>query len=90
VVSDYKFLTFRLHLGQVKHQDVCNVTDTISTETTANLQALQKQRLKQPPLKIPAIDVGKTSGIYNLTPWSTNLEDTKYIYAGCESLNQYM
>ena len=40
--------------------------------------AFQKQQLKQPPLKIPATVASKTSGIQNLRPRSTSLEDSIY------------
>jgi hypothetical protein len=40
--------------------------------------ALQKQQLKQPPLKMTAIDASKTSGSCNLRPWPTSPEDTIY------------
>ena len=52
--------------------------------------ALQKQQLKQPPLKMPDKDAGDTSGIHNLRPQPTSREDTIYIDAGHESLNQYI
>jgi hypothetical protein len=38
---------------------------------------------------MPATDAGETSGIRNLWPPPTSLEDTIYTYAGRESLNQY-
>ena len=50
---------------------------------------LQKQFLKQPPLKMPATDAGETSGIYSLRSRPTSLEDTLHVDAGRESLNQY-
>ena len=40
--------------------------------------ALQKQQLKQPPLKMPATDACETSGIFNLRPWPTSPKDTTY------------
>ena len=42
----------------------------------------------QQQLKMPATDAGETSGICNLRPWPTSPEDTIYIDAGSESLNQ--
>ena len=39
---------------------------------------------------MPATDVGETSGSHNLKPWPTSPEDTMYIDAGLESLNQYI
>jgi hypothetical protein len=38
---------------------------------------------------MPATDAGETSGTYNLRPRPTSPEDTIYIDAGRESLNQY-
>jgi len=40
------------------------------------------------PPKMPATEAGETSGIYNLRPQPNNPEDTIYIDAGLESLNQ--
>jgi len=38
---------------------------------------------------MPATDADETSGTHNLRPRPTSLEDTMYIDAGRESLNQY-
>ena len=38
---------------------------------------------------MPATDAGEMSGICNLIPWPTSLEDIIYIGAGRDSLNQY-
>ena len=77
MVSGYKFLTFRLHLWQASLELAAS---TVASEVL--LLPLQKQQLKQPPLKIPATDAGETSGIFNLRPRPTSPED-----AGRENLN---
>ena len=46
-------------------------------------------RVEQPPLKMPATDAGETPGICNLRPRPTSPEDTIYIDARLESLDQY-
>jgi hypothetical protein len=52
--------------------------------------SLQKQQLKQPPLKMPAKDAGETSGTHDLRQQPISPEDTMYIDTGRESLNQYI
>ena len=47
------------------------------------------QHLKQPPLKMPATDAGETSRTRNPRPRPSSPEDTIYIDAGREGLNQY-
>ena len=49
-----------------------------------------KTAVEAAPLKMAATDVGKTSGTHNLRPRPTSPEDTLYIDAGRESLNQYI
>ena len=78
VVSSYEFLTFRLHLWKE------------SSEVLLELLFTSETAVEAAPLKMTATYAGETSGTHNLRPRLTSSEDTMYIDAGRESLNQYI
>ena len=96
MVSGYEFQTFRLQLWQASSEvaastvvsEVLGVGCFLCTYSAWNLPAVVSSRrlIGSCPawaLKMPATVAGETSGICNLRPRPTSLEDTIYYVSLC-------